>query len=335
MADIQRRDSIKPPNETAAPEHGVADTPPEPPPSPALPNAPPIVADRQCAYRGPNEPREWARFAVEVLTLIALVIYAYIAKGQLTEMHDATVATQQAAYDACVSAQISQRELLEAQKTNTLSQAMAASSIMQAAAEINTEKAYITFDSRLPKPEELLQDDPNFKVVYSIKNDGKSAANDVRIGFKAILVRNDEVFKVNDKKIPVDFQGKYLPAGFSFPGTPEIGRPITPSIPVVDSDGRNVAKTSEEVQKVLNDSAIIAVIGHISYSDFAGTYEDRFCVTLWQMLPGTQRKEGSRPNEKTCFNYNHKQDNYAFTAKPPSVVAPQASFPEISCLPPK
>lgn len=204
---------------------------------------------------------------------------------------------------------------------------------MQAAADTDAEKAYITFDPRLPKPEELMPNDPNFELVYSTRNDGKSAATNVRIGFKAILVENDEVLKIRDK-ITVDLQANYLPAGASFPGTPEVGRPITPFVLVVDSKGGNVPKDSEEVQKVLSDSAIIAVIGHISYSDFAGTHQARFCTSLWQMQAGTIRKGGSRPNEKTCANYNQRQDHYTFTPKPPLVTS-QAPLANITCTEPR
>lgn len=264
------------------------------------------------------------------LTGTTLIIYAF----QLVQMRKATKATEQAAYAACVSAQISQRELLEAQKTNVFSQTMAVTSTMQATAEIDTEKAYITFDPRLPKPEESFPNDSNFELVYSVRNDGKSAATNVRIGFKAILVRNDEVLKISDRSLPVSWQASYFSAGASYPGTPEIGRPITPLIQVVDSKGASVTKDSEGVQKVLHDSAIIAVIGHMIYSDFAGTHETRFCAPLWEMQAGTMRKEGARPNEKICFNYNHRQDSYAFAAKQP-LETPQAPLPEISCPPPK
>lgn len=263
------------------------------------------------------------------LTAATLLIYAF----QLVQMRRATKATEQAAYAACVSAQISQRGLLETQRTNSFSQTMASASTMQAAAEIDTEKSYITFDARLPTSEELFSNDPNFYIVYSVKNDGKSAANHVHIRAKAILVLNDEILKVNDGKFPVDLQANYVPAGISYPGTPEKGKPITPLIEVLDSKGSGVTKDSEVVQKVFHDAAIIAVFGNITYSDFAGTHEARFCAPLSAMQPGTMRKGGSRQNEKICANYNQRQDHYTFTAKPPLVTS-QASLPSITCTAP-
>jgi hypothetical protein len=265
---------------------------------------------------------------------ITTIIYTIYARKQWKTMEGQLTDTRLATYDACVSAQISQRELVEAQKTNGFSQTMANASTMQAAAEIDTEKSHITFDARLPKAEELIENDPNFYIVYSVKNDGKSAANGVRIRAKATLLANDEVLKVNDRKPSVELRAAYLPAGESYPGTPEIGRPVTPLMEVSDSKGSIVAKDSEGVQKVFHDSGIIAVVGHISYSDFAGTHEARFCTPLWQMQAGTTRKGGSRPNERICAKYNQKQDHYTFTPGPPPTTS-QMPLPNITCIPPR
>jgi hypothetical protein len=278
--------------------------------------------------------RETGRMWLERVGVGAAIVLAILTWRTLREIHKTTVATEHAAYDACIGAQISQGELREAQETNALSQTMAIASTMQTAAEIETEKSYITLDFRLPKPEESIPGDPNYEIVYSVKNDGKSAADNVYIRFNPILVRNDEVLKIKDRKAPLDWRSTYFPAGASYPGTPDIGRPITPLIAVVDNNGKSVPNNSDEVQKVLTDSAIVAVIGHVTCDDFSGTHEVRFCTPLWQMQAGTMRKAGeTRPNEKTCFNYNYRKDSYTFTAKPPSI-APQAPLPEITCRPP-
>jgi hypothetical protein len=256
-------------------------------------------------------------------------------------MTKATKATQDAAYAACVGAQISQRELLEVQRTNAISQAMAATSTMQVAGEIDAEKSHIIFDPRLPKPEELFPNDPNFYVVFSSKNDGKSAANVLHIRAKAMLVANDEVLKPdevlkNKDGEPVTdlLQAAYVPAGESYPGTPEIGRPITPLLEVVDSKGNIVTKNSEGVQKVFQDAAVVAVVGNMSYSDFAGTHEAKFCAALWQMQAGTMRKGGSSANEKICAKYNQRQDHYTFMAKP-VLPSSQVPLPNITCTAPR
>jgi hypothetical protein len=278
--------------------------------------------------------RETGRKWLERIGVAAAIALAFLTWRTLREVRKTTIATEHAAYDACVSAQISQGELLEAQKTNAFSQTMAIASTMQTAAEIETEKSYITLDFRLPKPEESIPSDPNYEVAYSIKNDGKSAAANVHVRFNAILVRNDEVLKIKDRKTPPDWQALYFPAGTSFPSAPATERPITPFIPVVDNNGKSVPNNSDEVQKVLTDSAIVAVIGDVTYEDFSGSHEVRFCNPLWEMQAGTFREAGTRPNEKTCFDYNYRKDNYTFTAKPPSV-SPQAPLPEITCHPPE
>jgi hypothetical protein len=271
--------------------------------------------------------------AATVTIAIATIVHTHYARDQWDEMTKAPRATQDAAYAACINAQISQRNLLEIQRTNSFSQTMAVSSTMQAAAEIDTERAYITFDPRFSKPGEMLSSDPNFEIVYSVKNDGKSAAKDFSLGFKAILVSNDEVLKIGNKGIPEGLHTNYFPAGTSIPGIPEVGRPVTFFIPVVDNNGISIAKASEKVQKVLADSAIIAVIEYIKYSDFAGTHKAKFCNALWQMQPGTQRI-GTRANETACAKYNQQKDDYAFTAKTPLAI-PQEPLLSITCATPR
>lgn len=270
-----------------------------------------------------------ATIAIAILT----GFYTHYARKQWKTMEDQLTAAEWASYNACLSNQISRRALLEVQKTNAISQEMAVASAQQAAGEVDTDKSYIVFDPRMPKPEEFALNDPDFEIVYSIKNDGKAPANNVHIGFRAIFVSNDQVLKIN-KTIPVEVQFDYLPAGASDPGIPEVGRPMTLFIKVRDINGNYVPKASADIQKLFSDSAIIAVIAHITYSDFAGNHEERFCSPLYEMQAGTTRKEGPRPNEKTCFDYNHRPDNYAFAAKPTSETT-EASLPEIICRPPK
>jgi hypothetical protein len=282
-----------------------------------------------------KDHREVIRMWLEGAAVAVASVLALLTLKTLLEVRRTTTATEQMAYDACVSAQILQRQLLEAQETNVLSQTMAIASTMQTAAQIETEKSYITMDFIPPRPEVLLPSDPNYEVLYSFKNDGKSAANNVHIRFNAVLVRNDEVLKINDRKLPGGLQIPYFAAGASYPVIPAIGRPVIPYVGVVDSNGNSVPKTSDGVQKVFTDSAIIAVIGNVTYDDFSGTHEDRFCISLSQMQAGTMRKAGdARPNEKTCFDYNHRKDSYTFTTKPPSV-SPTTPLPEIICRPPK
>jgi hypothetical protein len=284
--------------------------------------------------RPKTDSRDNIRMYLEIAGVGAAVVLAILTLLTLREVHKTTFATQQAAYAACVSTQVSQRELLEAQKTNSFSQAMAASSTMQAASEIDAEKAHITFEPRLPKQEDLLPNEPNFRIVYSYRNDGRSAASAVRIAFKAILVRNDEVFRINDSKIRAVIGDNYIPAGMSYPGTPEIGRPITPLITVVDTNGNSVKKDSPEVQQVFSDSAIIAVFGYIRYSDFAGSHINRFCDPLLAMQPGTTRK-GVHANENTCARYDKEEDRYTFATNPKFSVPPEAPLPDVICQPPK
>jgi hypothetical protein len=269
--------------------------------------------------------------AATVTIAISTIVYTHYARNQWAEMTKATKATQDAAYAACVNAQISQRQLLEIQRTNSFSQMTAVSSTMQTAAEIDTERAYVNVVPRLPKPDESFPNNPNFEIVYSVKNDGKAAAKNGSVGFRAVLVGNDETLRVTDAGIPALMGGIYLAAGNSIPGTPEIGRPVSLMVPVVDNKGNNVAKTSEKVQEVLTGSAMIAVTGYVKYSDFSGTHNVRFCSPIWEMLPGTQL-HGYRANQTACAKYNRQKDEFALTASPP-LASPQEPLPNVTCTP--
>jgi hypothetical protein len=77
----------------------------------APPNIPPTethvpsgIEDQPHPENTNHEIREWWKVAVETLTFFAVVWYACIARGQLTEMHDATVAAQQGAAAAASAA---------------------------------------------------------------------------------------------------------------------------------------------------------------------------------------------------------------------------------------
>jgi hypothetical protein len=260
--------------------------------------------------------------AATVTIAVATIVYTHYARSQWREMTRAT-------YAACINTQISQRQLLEIQRTNSLSQAMATSSMMQTAAAVDTQRASVHLVPRFPTLEESSVSGPNFQLVYAIKNDGRAVAKNGSMGFKAILVENDQPFKVTDKVVPVVIQAFYLPGGESIPGKPEIGRPVTAYMPVVDKNGNEVSNASGPLEKVLSNSAIIAAIGSTEYSDFSGTHKARFCIPLWEMRPGTSRS-GTGKNEATCLKYNYQEDESIFTTKIPPINA-QEPLPRMKC----
>jgi hypothetical protein len=280
-----------------------------------------------------TQRRDRVRLIVEWLTFLAVAIYGFIAYRQWKEMIRAAEASQQSAYAACLAAKIAQGNLQELQKANTFSQSMANSSTMQAAAGIDAEKAYLVFVPRFPKPEELLPDNSNFGVVYSIKNDGKSAALGVKMGYKAVLVRKADKLRIDEKKL-FTTTASYMPAGEIYPPPkPEVGNPVTALIPVIDMKG-NLTIASEVIDEITNKDALIAVFGYANYSDYAGTHTSKFCIPLGLMKPGTVKTSNS-PNEIKCAAYNHREDNYPFTQPVQLPPITQSPVPDITCAPPK
>jgi hypothetical protein len=84
-------------------EQGKKDTPAELPPIVSASDSPPPAKYKYHSQSLVSEVREWGKFSVEFLTLIAVIVYACIASHQLTAMldantinHAALVATQRA-----------------------------------------------------------------------------------------------------------------------------------------------------------------------------------------------------------------------------------------------
>jgi len=95
MADAPIDNALESNSTAQQPTEQSAQTPPNI--SPPETDVPASIEDQSKPQNTGNNVREWWKVIVETLTLIAVVWYACIAAGQLTQMHKATVAATNAA----------------------------------------------------------------------------------------------------------------------------------------------------------------------------------------------------------------------------------------------
>jgi hypothetical protein len=108
-AETPENKVVTPETISADSQPGKKNALPEPPLSCAQPYGPPPIENESNCKCQANEWREWGKFAVEVLTLLAVAYYACVASRQLTEMRNATGAAIKSADTASDTLHIAYR----------------------------------------------------------------------------------------------------------------------------------------------------------------------------------------------------------------------------------
>jgi len=94
-AEIPRDKAVASKSKGNRPSDGEKNPLPKSPPSISASNAPPPIENTCATKADKKEHREWGKFVIEVLTLLAVVYYACVASRQLTEMRRATDAARE------------------------------------------------------------------------------------------------------------------------------------------------------------------------------------------------------------------------------------------------
>jgi hypothetical protein len=252
------------------------------------------------------------------LAFIAAGIYAYIANKQLTQMNLATQASRDAAYAACVSAQISRETLRQVQASTMDTHQAAISSVNQAATAMESEVAHI-FILRTPNTKHDLG--TPVIVPLTIKNSGRGPALNLYLQIESSFLDRGKEPDFSFSKKPLNYER----TGYVLPDDP----PTTFNLPV-DEDGKHLAWDTQKVEALGAGEIYLSSYGKISYKDnFGRSHWVQFCFHMERagtMEPGMFKK---------CAAYN-KLDTTSLEFAPAAAVLPTNNLLDnIVCVAPK
>jgi hypothetical protein len=253
-----------------------------------------------------------------------------------TEMQNQTKAARQATYMACLSAQSAQATVFQIERGASDAHAAAAAAVQQAAADIETDRAIVSFLPRVEGHNERFGT-TNFAVPYRIRNSGKSTASTVTGKFKAVFLGEGEVLHIDSRNFePLELKdfdpGEEEPPK---PETPELHQ-ATAYITVRDSEGKAIPRLDYRAETFLNGGAgEIAVYGMLQYIDLYGTHTHQICRML-RLVPAGHSKSGNSATGETCDHYVRIIDSYRNMPQIQPVPALDVSnFGTISCPKPQ
>jgi len=274
------------------------------------------------------ELSDWITAIATVAIAIMTAFYVFYSRGQLAamnrqldEMKKATVASQSAAYAACVSAQISRGALIEVQRNEADSHEATVAAVYQAIAATNSEIAVITM---------LKTSVPEFgngiRVPIDFKNTGKTQAKNVRIKIEAVFLERhaDPDFSFKPHHFS-RFWANVLDSGATL-SSKETSFFVT----VRSGDGSDYLVTEANMAALRQGEKDILVYGRIDYADIFGVpHWATFCEANQIVEFGT-RTSTAHPK---CVSYN-KTDNNGAIGKDSSNLPQPGRIPEIACTPP-
>jgi len=252
----------------------------------------------------------WSQIGLAIIGIVALVIY----NRQLQQMTKATVASQQSAYAACVSAQISRYALLELQSGETDSHNLAVGSIAQAAAVTRAEAAQVNFLRGgivfTPKLGEIT-------VPVRIANLGNSQALDVRVQAEIKITKINQEPRFTYSRPPMNHEE----TGLLFP------RDASEFPFVAKSLGKKIVIDDAVLKQFTSGQVYLSVFGRL-------TYKDIFNVPHWAQFCVHFSDPRSDPNaHQKCADYN-RSDLNAMIAGPDGPKVSPSVPPEITCKTP-
>jgi hypothetical protein len=264
------------------------------------------------------------------LAFLAAGVYAGIAARQLHTMRRTFEETQRQTYMSCLTAQAAQRSAVDAERNMVLSQAVALSSIEQATAETQTQRAFIIVEPHIPTPDEMIG--TTFAIPFKIVNLGKSTGLEVRAQGIAIYFGNGDVLDFH-RNLSTIFVGPFLTPGQVVPA-PEAPpyKAITAMMPVVDSRGVQLTYKSQGFRDLFNGDTMVMVIGRVQYRDFAGTRNMRFCAPMGVTRGG--HTHYTSPAEINCYRYTRIEDESPTVSITQSPAESTNAIPEITCKSP-
>lgn len=250
------------------------------------------------------------------LAFLAAAIYAGISNSQLKEMdatyseiQQQTKAAKRSAYMACLSAQAAQITLFQVQESAADSRAATIAAIQQAEVGIEAERANITAQPRMPNISEIPD---KLEVPISLKNDGKSAAVNFELRLRAVLLKPDDLLRIDHPKIALHIPHIGAGKGYPAPNEPENSQylPTALKLIVYDRNGQIIPTSSQGAADLFDGRQAVFIFGDFQYSDRFGLHKVKFCRPMYLAKSGI-RNAASHENEKSCGTYNYQEDSYS------------------------
>jgi hypothetical protein len=265
-----------------------------------------------------NHATFWSQIGIFIIGIFALAIYYQ----QLQQMIDATRATQDAAYDACISAKIARQTLIELQAGTSDTHNLVTGTIAQASATTLSESAVLTING--PGLAGDVKSGQKVSMGIQISNIGKTPARGVQIHVTARLVKEDEE---PDFTKPHYMDPVYT--GVVYPGLA-----IGGLMDLRDESGKQVILDDTQVQNFRSGQTYIVSFGKAEYRDIFG-------VSHWLTFCGYNDLRVLNPEDHSmhhqkCAAYNNADTNqYLSAPKPLSDQIKSTPIEDIACPAPK
>lgn len=255
---------------------------------------------------------------------------------QLQQMIVATKATEDAAYDACMSAKIARQTLLDYEAGAADAHSVATGTIAQASAAISAESGSLSLTgARISSGSPgMLPDFPKnwnkFGIAFVYGNVGKSVVRNVRIKFTVQLL---------PQGVDPDPQNKNTYHDYARATVLQPGPPVSSNPYIIDQNNKFVVPDDAQLADFQAGKTYIATFGRADYEDSFGVkHWQRFCA-FFDNSPAELLVSPSIPKMRhtACTDYNRTDSNllYPIPRTPATSLASNSIVQDIVCVPPK
>jgi hypothetical protein len=293
-------------------------------------------ADPNYEEEGSEKPTgriHWINHATFYLSIILAVLTAGTLRVywlQLQQMIEVTRATQDSAYDACMSAKIARQTLLDFQTGEQDSHNSASSSMAQASAAARGQAGLLTLNlGKTMLPTSVPADNDTKKwtsldMTFFFSNIGRSSIKNLHIDFTVqILPQGTEP----------NIAGRKPHLNKTRSGIIQPGEAFAVGTIIIDSNGKVLKQDDIPMEDFRSGRIWLVDFGRAEYQDIFGiSHWQTFCGRIDNFSLDTEHPEMQHPK---CLDYNRQDSNLLFSVSSPASFSPAAPIEEIKCIVPK
>jgi hypothetical protein len=257
----------------------------------------------------------WVQIGLAIIGILALCIYF----GQLREMQKATEATRQAAYAACVGAQVSRAALIETQREEVDAHSASKAAVYQALAATASERASLQI--KTGQANVFVGD--GIRVPFRLNNSGTSAAYNFKLAARTVFIPRDEIqtFTYPPKQTAVMNSSK-IEVGYQvFSNDGDV------SFSVMNADGSAFVPTLQDIQDYKSGRKDVLTFATMSYADIFGKHVEHWCLAIQTIPKGILASSGHRD----CVKYNRSYVEPVFEKSLANSIVSGEIIPPINC----